>query len=92
MKFSALLPLIVGVLASPIEFEKRQSPNPNQVYIVDAKAAGTGCPDGSFEATIADDSSFVTFLFSDFVASIGPGTSISDRTKNCQLQLNVHCE
>jgi hypothetical protein len=92
MKFFTYFSLFAGVLATLIDFEERQAPDPSQIYIIDAKYAGTGCPEGSVATTIADDSSFVTFLFSDFVASIGPGTLVSDRSKNCQLQLNVHCK
>ena len=32
----------------------------------------------------------MTLIFDSYVASIGPGTAVTDNRKNCQLNLNIH--
>ncbi|KAI1488037.1 hypothetical protein F5X96DRAFT_109809 [Biscogniauxia mediterranea] len=64
-------------------------PSPDEVSIVSATASGNGCPQGTVTTNISPDRTVLTFGFDAFQTYIGPGTVISDRSKNCQLHLNL---
>lgn len=76
-------------IANPIEMEKRQSPPPNQITIISAQTSGNGCPQGTVSTTFSPDKTVVTFGFDAFQTYIGPGTKPQDRSKNCQIHLNL---
>lgn len=54
-----------------------------------AVAAGTGCPAGSVEAHLSDDKKTVTLDFSRFAAEAGPGVSLAESRKNCQVLVDI---
>ncbi|KAI1307482.1 hypothetical protein F5Y03DRAFT_405574 [Xylaria venustula] len=66
------------------------TPDPTQIQISSISASGNGCPQGSVSTELSPDRQVVTFGFDSFQTYIGPGTSIADRTKNCQLHLNLN--
>ncbi|KAK2801970.1 hypothetical protein FQN50_007528 [Emmonsiellopsis sp. PD_5] len=88
MRSAALLLLPVLALASPLE--RRQGPNPDEIQIIETGNSGNGCPQGTVSTSISEDRTVVTFGFDAFQAYIGPGTAMSDRSKNCQLHLKLH--
>jgi len=65
------------------------TPNPSQVYLSGYAYGGTGCPQGSVGAFVSTDRTTFTLIFDSYVASIGPGVSIVNTRKNCQLNLNL---
>ncbi|RYC57538.1 hypothetical protein CHU98_g8675 [Xylaria longipes] len=65
------------------------TPDPTTILITSVSASGNGCPQGSVATELSPDRQVVTFGFDAFQTYIGPGTSIADRTKNCQLHLNL---
>ncbi|KAI1500031.1 hypothetical protein F5X99DRAFT_387982 [Biscogniauxia marginata] len=64
-------------------------PSPNEISIISATASGNGCPQGTVTTNISPDRTILTFGFDAFQTYIGPGTVIADRSKNCQLHLNL---
>ncbi|KAJ3317059.1 hypothetical protein HDV06_002103 [Boothiomyces sp. JEL0866] len=64
-------------------------PDPNQVHIKSISYAGTGCPAGSVSQILSQDATTFTLLMSEFVASSGPGTGITDSRKNCQINIDL---
>ena len=46
---------------------------------------GSGCPVGSVANNIASDKQAFTLTFSEYVAEAGPGISLGEGRKNCQL-------
>ncbi|KAI1328672.1 hypothetical protein F5Y16DRAFT_398126 [Xylariaceae sp. FL0255] len=62
---------------------------PTAITIVSVSASGNGCPQGSVTTDLSTDGSLVTFGFDSFQTYIGPGTTIADTSKNCQLHLNL---
>ncbi|KAK8075411.1 hypothetical protein PG997_010074 [Apiospora hydei] len=54
-------------------------PSPDSIQIISSSSSGNGCPQGTV----------ITFGFDGFQTYIGPGTQVGDRTKNCQLHLNL---
>jgi len=85
---SLLLPALAA--ASPLELRNTPgNPDPSQITISSATASGNGCPQGSFSTTISTDKTVVTFGFDGFQTYIGPGTAVSDHTKNCQIHLSL---
>jgi hypothetical protein len=85
MKFSATL---FAGLASAAAITPRGSP-PTSLTIVSVQTSGNGCPQGTVSTTISPDRQVLTVGFDSFYTYIGPGTTVQDRTKNCQLHLNL---
>ncbi|KAH8589932.1 secreted protein, partial [Bisporella sp. PMI_857] len=66
------------------------APNPNDIYINKFTYAGSGCPAGSVANSTDASKQVLTLLFDQYVASIGPGTKVADRRKNCAVSLDIH--
>ncbi|OAA60257.1 hypothetical protein SPI_05381 [Niveomyces insectorum RCEF 264] len=64
-------------------------PDPSQISISSVGFSGSGCPQGSVSTSISPDRTVVTFGFDEFQTYIGPDYDLGDRTKNCQLHLNL---
>lgn len=83
---------LLGLAAPNIVFPDGGSatgPDPTQITITSASFSGNGCPQGTVATTISADKTVVTFGFDSFQTYIGPGTLVSDHTKNCQLHLSL---
>jgi hypothetical protein len=52
--------------------------------------SGNGCPQGQWSLLSASGDLDYTFSLPAFNTSIGPGTSISERSKNCQLHVDTN--
>ncbi|KAH7309956.1 hypothetical protein BKA65DRAFT_414345 [Rhexocercosporidium sp. MPI-PUGE-AT-0058] len=50
---------------------------------------GTGCPQGSMKFSVPINSTRFVMAFGGYAASIGPGISIIEGRKNCQINLNL---
>jgi hypothetical protein len=94
-RFSALS-IVLGIV-SAAAMADAAAPDPNSIYIAAVTTAGTGCPTGSVVTNLVTDTSnpaqpsgTIQFSFSDFEALIGPGTVLSDRTKNCNIAVTLH--
>ncbi|KAK4224355.1 hypothetical protein QBC38DRAFT_18289 [Podospora fimiseda] len=93
MKYAAfLLPALAA--ASPVAQVVApdgwaDAPDPTKIQIVSASFSGNGCPQGSVSTTISPDKTVVTFGFDRFQTYIGPGFNPTEKTKNCQLHLNL---
>jgi hypothetical protein len=66
-----------------------QAPDSSLITISAATFSGNGCPQGTVSTSVSPDKTVITFGFDAFQAYIGPGTAVQDRTKNCQLHLNL---
>jgi hypothetical protein len=64
--------------------------NAQNLIVRDISYAGSGCPAGSVGQNISDDGRAMTLLFTDMVAETGPGVSIREKRKNCQLSVDVY--
>ncbi|EJT79829.1 hypothetical protein GGTG_04912 [Gaeumannomyces tritici R3-111a-1] len=93
MRFTAfLLPALAA--ATPVNLPKggagqADGPDPKQIQIVSASFSGNGCPQGTVSTSISPDRTVITFGFDAFQTYIGPGYDPKERTKNCQLHLNL---
>ncbi|KAI0173687.1 hypothetical protein GGR52DRAFT_401097 [Hypoxylon sp. FL1284] len=65
------------------------SPKPEEITIVSASASGNGCPQGTVTSDLSTDGKVITFGFDAFQVYTGPDTKQSDKSKNCQLHLNL---
>ncbi|KNG46325.1 secreted protein [Stemphylium lycopersici] len=89
-KLAALLLLPVLAAANPVpQATSGNAPSPDQITIVDTTYSGNGCPQGSVSTSTSTDKTVVTYGFDAFQTYIGPGTTPADRSKNCQLHLNL---
>jgi hypothetical protein len=79
------------VAATPIITPNVQSdlPDPREIQITSATWSGNGCPANTVSTNISPDRTVITFGFSSFQTYIGPGVSPIERSKNCQLHLNL---
>lgn len=88
---AALLPALVA--ASPVAQSggtgSALEPSPDEIQITGTSFSGNGCPGGSVSTSVSNDKTLVTFGFDAFQTYIGPGTSPNQKTKNCQLHLNL---
>ncbi|KAH8908257.1 hypothetical protein BR93DRAFT_609041 [Coniochaeta sp. PMI_546] len=89
--FAFLLPALAA--ASPLAQTNpdgwADGPDPNQIQITSATFSGNGCPQGTVSTSISPDKTVITFGFDGFQTYIGPGYNPTEKTKNCQLHLNL---
>jgi len=64
-------------------------PGPKGFKITGITLNGSGCPAGSAQYLLAEDMSSVTVTLSEFGAEAGPGISITENRKACQMALTV---
>lgn len=79
--FAGLLALPAVALAA--------APPAEQITISSVSHSGNGCPQGSVSSTMNLEKTIITLGFDRFQTYIGPGTSVLDRTKNCQIHVNL---
>jgi len=86
-----LLPALTLAAPSP-NFNIRSfgALDPHDITINAANTSGNGCPQGSVTTQISDDKETVTFGFDKFQAFIGPTALQTDKSKQCQIHLNLN--
>jgi hypothetical protein len=87
LHLTSLLLLPAVVLGRVLTY---QDTPPDQITIASVQHSGNGCPQGTVSTTISPDRTVITVGFDGFQTYIGPGTSIMDRSKNCQLHLTLN--
>ncbi|KAM0284876.1 hypothetical protein ACHAQH_001797 [Verticillium albo-atrum] len=62
-----------------------------KITISKASHSGSGCPQGTVTSVVSAHLALqvITFGFDQFQTYIGPGASYTERSKNCQLHLNL---
>ncbi|KAI8938224.1 hypothetical protein NX059_005885 [Plenodomus lindquistii] len=88
MMYSKIAALILPALASAYP-QSGSAPDPSQITILDTTYSGNGCPQGSVSTSSSPDKTVITYGFDAFQTYIGPGTVPADRSKNCQIHLNL---
>ncbi|KAI4684120.1 hypothetical protein J4E81_009284 [Alternaria sp. BMP 2799] len=83
-----LLPVLAAANPLP-QTTSEDAPPAEQITIVDTSYSGNGCPQGSVSTSTSTDKTVITYGFDQFQTYIGPGTVPADRSKNCQLHLNL---
>jgi len=80
----------IGItIVAPAATTTAVGPNPTEVYINSITYGGTGCPQGTVGTFISADRSTFTLIFDSYVASIGPGISVTAGRLNCQLNVDL---
>ncbi|KAF2460773.1 hypothetical protein BDY21DRAFT_268272, partial [Lineolata rhizophorae] len=59
------------------------------VKIKSVTYGGTGCPQDTLNVDINADASLMPLYFSRYVAAVGPGASVTDQRKFCQLNIEL---
>lgn len=83
----ALSALFVGTSASPVAAS--YYPPAKSTYIKSVSYAGSGCPAHSVVGTFSPNFDNINIAFDQYIASIGPGISIVESRKNCQLAFTI---
>ncbi|EAT77709.1 hypothetical protein SNOG_14857 [Parastagonospora nodorum SN15] len=90
---SKLAILALPALAAAYPQSSAVAPAPEQITIRDTTYSGSGCPQGSVSTSTSDDKTVKltrrSYGFDQFQTYIGPGSKASDKSKNCQLHLNL---
>ncbi|KAJ4403857.1 hypothetical protein N0V82_010591 [Gnomoniopsis sp. IMI 355080] len=89
MRFNTALLLPLAVSATPLTTSST-GPDPSQITIAQTSFSGNGCPQGTVSTSYSTDKTLVTFGFDSFQTYIGPGTTVADHSKNCQLHLTLN--
>ncbi|KAI8910543.1 hypothetical protein PhCBS80983_g02660 [Powellomyces hirtus] len=86
--------LLMSLLACAVYAAPTQAggPDVNEVYFKSINYGGSGCPISPPTANVilADDKQSFTVIFDQFTARIGPGVSVVETRKNCQLNIQMH--
>ncbi|KAH8592997.1 hypothetical protein B0O99DRAFT_628600 [Bisporella sp. PMI_857] len=83
-----LSPLLLFAPALALATPLKRAATP-QITILGAETSGTGCPQGTVSSSFSPDGTVVTFGFDAFVAYIGPNAKQSEKSKACQIHLNL---
>lgn len=90
MKVSGLTKVLAPVaIFAMSSVASANTPNPREVYIQDINYNGSGCPLGTVAENVSPDAKAFTLTFSDYIAEAGPGVSIRDGRRNCQVTLSL---
>jgi len=90
MKFAAISALVLAAFATASPSLEDTGPNPADVYIESLTYGGSGCPQGSVGQSISADRLTFTLIFDNYIATVGPGTPITNSRRNCQLNIKLH--
>ncbi|KAF9523167.1 hypothetical protein CPB83DRAFT_863286 [Crepidotus variabilis] len=87
----ALASLISGASAGASDFKLGNTiaTGPPGFNITSLGVNGSGCPAGTFSHSFSDDNTAMTLSFNQYYAKAGPGVSISQSRKNCQLTASI---
>ena len=66
------------------------APNPNNQFIRDVTAVGSGCPAGTWQSSISADGLVFTTTFSAYELNLQPGAAQSEISRECQLNINFN--
>jgi hypothetical protein len=75
--------------SSDLVYIPPSAPNPTDVQIESFVYGGTGCPSNTVSSVLSDDRTIMTLIFDQYVAQIGPGVSVTENRKNCQLNIDL---
>jgi len=91
MKVASILGLALALIATPTASAPAPDagPDPGSIHIKSITYGGSGCPQGSAAIQLSGGGANVTMAFERFVASTGPGIPMTERRKNCQLNVNI---
>ncbi|WP_203897000.1 DUF4360 domain-containing protein [Virgisporangium aliadipatigenens] len=95
-KFLARGSVVVAFLASLIVAAPANAGSPldnppDDEIVIDLVAmAGSGCAPGTADVAVSPDNTAFTVIYSNYLAQAGPGISVTDGRKNCQLNVLVH--
>ncbi|MFY1649474.1 DUF4360 domain-containing protein [Solwaraspora sp. WMMB762] len=65
-------------------------PPDDQVVIDLVAMAGSGCRPGTADVAVSPDNTAFTTIYSDYLVQAGPGISVTEGRRNCQLNVLVH--
>jgi hypothetical protein len=66
-------------------------PDPGTVFITSVDSiGGSGCPQGTANATLSADRQTMNVIFSKYAATMGPGIPLTKNRLNCTIILGVH--
>jgi hypothetical protein len=89
MKFSTLCLIATTAFADNIPVGESGVPDKTKTYISGITYGGSGCKQGTVSSSISQDLTTFTLIFDTFIAETGPGKSISDSRKNCQINVDL---
>ncbi|KAF2708035.1 hypothetical protein K504DRAFT_477526 [Pleomassaria siparia CBS 279.74] len=90
MKFLIAFVAAAAAGTIPIPGQVFGTPPPaGTVQINGITYGGNGCPQGTVSSKFSSDRTTVTLIYDSYIASIGPGISVTEQRKNCQLNVGI---
>lgn len=83
-----MITALLSVGAAPANASNTHEPPP-YVTIGNITANGSGCPDGTVAVNWSPDRTAFTVTYSNFLAQRGPGISVLESRRNCQVNFQV---
>ena len=84
-KKTVIATLFIGALVSIPAFADA----PSYVRINSISYAGSGCPAGTVAENISPDRQAFVLYFDSYLAEVGPGISLREARKNCQISIDM---
>lgn len=81
---------VLSLVAPPVAVDRASDVPPGAVTVSVASVNGTGCPHGSATVAMSRDKRAFTVSYSEYTAVAGPGVSLADGRKNCQINMRVN--
>ncbi|WFE19680.1 DUF4360 domain-containing protein [Solwaraspora sp. WMMD937] len=89
--------VVIALLASslisgaPVSAKGILDDPPDDQVVIDLVAmAGSGCRPGTADVAVSPDNTAFTTIYSDYLVQAGPGISVTEGRRNCQLNVLVH--
>lgn len=80
----------IAMIATPAGARSAVQPIPPYITIGAVTANGSGCPWGTVAVNWSLDRTAFTVTYSDFLAQAGPGVSVLENRRNCQVNFQVN--
>jgi len=93
MRFFTITSLLAALtIASPIvEYMEPRGdvPDKKDIRIKTVSISGTGCPPGTVWSDVGEDATLLAITYSKFEAATGPGKTITDARKFCNVRIGL---
>ncbi|TWW08491.1 hypothetical protein E3A20_23810 [Planctomyces bekefii] len=88
-KVISILSQIAGLTLALVGGTAQALELPSYVHLRSISHAGSGCAAGTVAENVSADGQAFTLLFDSYIAQIGPGVPLTEKRKNCQINLDL---
>jgi hypothetical protein len=89
MKLLIILPFVPLLVSAVAIISRGTDTAPSGVEITSIAYGGTGCNQGTLSVSVSDAGNICPIVTKDLVAQAGPGVSVDDGRKFCQINFGI---